>query len=993
MDGFLYKQGDRPLDGYTIERAAGRGGFGEVYYALSDSGREVALKLIQGYEQIELRGITQCMNLKSPHLVTIFDVKRNEQGKAFVIMEFVSGPSLRELIDRQPGGLGTQKSAFFLREIGKGLTFLHDCGIVHRDLKPGNIFYENGCVKIGDYGLSKMISASRHSGQTITVGTVHYMAPEIGAGSYDARIDIYAMGALLYEMLTGQPPFLGGSVGEILMKHVTTEPDVTEIEEPFAGVIKKAMAKNPQERHQSVQEMVEAVFGAEHIRNSVSCFSPESLSMVAQRVVRDIPTPGGTPAGTEVPATNDPWVKIGTRVDEIGKRLSTIAQKVVTDKLSGGVKETVSSDHDPLNTRQRRILAMMVIVGISLIGGWMLPSFRDSEFRNPANVFVVTFMALWGICIARWKLWPTLPADRPYIPKIVAAMLGVIFAAIPVGILWDGKIPWEKFGSGVMFGIGAGLALIDVWKVTDPRRKERVLLLEVLKAGGVAFIVSFIFQSWPALSLAVVAGTAFGLQLVSPFYPRTRQEGEPRPVEGKAPINGQNPVPRVEGNNPPASPVYVSARPAVRPAPPLLRPVSLILFILLLTGGLTLLISLGVVHYGNEDGAVAASAGVGCCLFALVFMVKAFQKTYRHWWPSLVKPLMMAFCVQTIVTASCVIEGFRLYHSEESLFAVFLIVLSSIMFLVLPFIKVRVPQYRVQVPVSDKPSLPPARVVSPFKRIWALVLAGGAFVGVHGLQRFYVGKIGTGILWLVTLGLFGLGQLIDAILIITGNFRDKNGLPLLMWESQSELDKTSAVATEKPAPMAEARFGSYVYVPTRRSNFLLSGLGGLLILASIILGLLVAINVPGAVHAGLLGPSLNHDLQNLFTSPDWPAMVQKIVHFIFVLMILLALLALMVARQTAGLSHMFRAVVGVLMLLAAGEILRMSMAQLDWIMIADAFNNHRVGQGIDLWMNRLSTWGGISSAGLFCLSVFILAWPVKQESVSVVTGPSQGGEV
>ncbi|HXK87882.1 MAG TPA: serine/threonine protein kinase, partial [Phycisphaerae bacterium] len=69
MNGFQYKYGDRPLEGYTIQRAIGRGGFGEVYFALSDSGREVALKAIQGYEQIELRGVSQCMNLKSPHLV------------------------------------------------------------------------------------------------------------------------------------------------------------------------------------------------------------------------------------------------------------------------------------------------------------------------------------------------------------------------------------------------------------------------------------------------------------------------------------------------------------------------------------------------------------------------------------------------------------------------------------------------------------------------------------------------------------------------------------------------------------------------------------------------------------------------------------------------------------------------------------------------------------------------------------------------------------
>ena len=280
MDGFQYKYGDRPLEGYTIQRAVGRGGFGEVYYAVSDSGREVALKVVQGYEQIELRGVSQCMNLKSPHLVTIFDVRHNEQGTPFVIMELVAGPSLRERLQEAPSGLGIQKSAFFLREIAKGLTFLHDRGIVHRDLKPGNIFYEDGYVKIGDYGLSKAMSTGENSVQTITVGTVHYMAPEIGQGRYDRGIDIYALGVILYEMLTGQVPFFGASHGEILMKHLSAEPDVTGIEEPFASVIRKAMAKDPAERYPSAQEMVEAVFGTEHIRESVSHFRPESLGFL-----------------------------------------------------------------------------------------------------------------------------------------------------------------------------------------------------------------------------------------------------------------------------------------------------------------------------------------------------------------------------------------------------------------------------------------------------------------------------------------------------------------------------------------------------------------------------------------------------------------------------------------------------------------------------------------------------------------------------------------
>ncbi|MFO0864330.1 MAG: protein kinase [Gemmataceae bacterium] len=108
--------------------------------------------------------------------------------------------------------------------LASAVHYLHDHGIVHRDLKPANIFLENGTVKVGDYGLCKAIGTSQHVVQTQNVGTVHYMAPEISRGEYDRRVDIYAAGIILYEMLTGHPPFDGDSAGEILYKHVLDHP-------------------------------------------------------------------------------------------------------------------------------------------------------------------------------------------------------------------------------------------------------------------------------------------------------------------------------------------------------------------------------------------------------------------------------------------------------------------------------------------------------------------------------------------------------------------------------------------------------------------------------------------------------------------------------------------------------------------------------------------------------------------------------------------------
>ena len=99
---FTFKHGDRPLEGYTIQRGVGRGGFGEVYYALSDGGKEVALKYLRDNPQVELRGVAHCMNLKNPHLVTLFDAKTSNDDDTFIIMEYVHGPALRDLMIAEP---------------------------------------------------------------------------------------------------------------------------------------------------------------------------------------------------------------------------------------------------------------------------------------------------------------------------------------------------------------------------------------------------------------------------------------------------------------------------------------------------------------------------------------------------------------------------------------------------------------------------------------------------------------------------------------------------------------------------------------------------------------------------------------------------------------------------------------------------------------------------------------------------------------------------
>jgi hypothetical protein len=255
----LYAGGTRPLDGYTIKRGVGQGGFGEIYYAVSDSGKEVALKLIRRNLEVELRGIRQCLNLKHPNLLHLFDIRQDDNGDNWVVMEFVGGLSLQDAIDAQPNGMPVEEAMAWMHGIAGAVAYLHDRGIVHRDLKPANIFSDDGVVKVGDYGLSKFISCSRRSGHTESIGTVHYMAPEVANGRYGKEIDVYALGIILYELLTGRVPFDGESVGEVLMKHLTAQPDISVLAEPYRSIAAKAMEKDPELRYRSANEFLAAL--------------------------------------------------------------------------------------------------------------------------------------------------------------------------------------------------------------------------------------------------------------------------------------------------------------------------------------------------------------------------------------------------------------------------------------------------------------------------------------------------------------------------------------------------------------------------------------------------------------------------------------------------------------------------------------------------------------------------------------------------------------
>ncbi|MCA9190240.1 MAG: serine/threonine protein kinase [Planctomycetales bacterium] len=516
MPNFRYQYGDRPLEGYTIQRGVGRGGFGEVYFAVSDSGREVALKSVQQYEDIELRGIGHCMNLKNPHLVSIFDIKHTARREPFVIMEYVNGQSLRELLDQSPHGLGPVKAVYLLREMGKGLFYLHQCGVVHRDLKPHNVFIEQGLVKIGDYSLSKIMTASHRSGHTLTVGTVHYMAPEIGLGRYDHTVDIYALGVIFYEMLTGVPPFRGDSVGEVLMKHVAGEPELDHLAEPFASVIRKAMAKDPRQRYQTVDEMVADVVSVSGLGNKLDQIGIDDLSVVPEQswstpLANEENIPPRWPEDhASIPKAKPAfWAGMANRAEsasfftQVNSSLKTLANAI-------GLRNDAWPDYwgpvrDPVNLFRRLLLAAIALAFFIAIPGMI------SQHEGLVMALMVWIVGGAGVVLLMKKyLLPSLEQSAGVLYRFVFGAVGSLFFITVATMMAEEARRYGELIFVISICACIPLWLVD-WRVmSSPLRPQRLAFTPIAGAALLAL--------HPA-SMFVVAGIATAVQLASKFDP------------------------------------------------------------------------------------------------------------------------------------------------------------------------------------------------------------------------------------------------------------------------------------------------------------------------------------------------------------------------------------------------------------------------------------------------------------------------------------------
>ncbi len=282
--------GELIADRYELEELVGTGGMSSVYRAHDQLlERDVALKVL--HEQFtadddyverfrrEARAVAQ---LSHPNIVTVID--RGEQdGRQFIVFEYVDGENLKTLVERE-GALPEREALGLALQIARALGFAHERGLVHRDVKPQNVLLNgNGEAKVTDFGIARSLDVHGGLTQTGTVlGTSDYIAPEQARGArVDAQSDIYSLGAVLYELLTGDVPFPGDNFVAVAMRHINEPPPSVRERRPDVSprvdaVVRRAMAKDPRDRFGSMDELC---------RELSACLEAEDATSGAETMV------------------------------------------------------------------------------------------------------------------------------------------------------------------------------------------------------------------------------------------------------------------------------------------------------------------------------------------------------------------------------------------------------------------------------------------------------------------------------------------------------------------------------------------------------------------------------------------------------------------------------------------------------------------------------------------------------------------------------------
>lgn len=275
----MLSKGQKINDRYEIVKSIGEGGMANVYLANDKIlDRKVAIKVLRGdlsadekFVRRFQREALSVSNLSHPNIVEVYDVGE-EDGQYYIVMEYIEGKTLKQLLNKRES-LTLTEVIDIMTQLTDGIAHAHESYIIHRDIKPQNIMIEDdGKIKITDFGIAMALNATQITQTNSVMGSVHYLPPEQASGKgATIKGDIYSLGILMYELLTGTVPFKGDNAVEIALKHMKDKiPSVRKqnpaIPQSVENIILKAAAKNPRNRYETAREMHEDL---------VTCLSEE----------------------------------------------------------------------------------------------------------------------------------------------------------------------------------------------------------------------------------------------------------------------------------------------------------------------------------------------------------------------------------------------------------------------------------------------------------------------------------------------------------------------------------------------------------------------------------------------------------------------------------------------------------------------------------------------------------------------------------------------
>lgn len=260
-------------DRYQLTERIGEGGMAEVYLGTDIRlKRDIAVKVLRPQYSSDKQFLDRFLDearamagFSHPNIVNVYDAGR-ERGRSYIVMEYVAGTDLRKLI-KQRGALSVEQAMKIAEQVAQGVAAAHNKHIVHRDIKPGNVLITpDGDVKVADFGIARAVSDSKHLTEPGVVwGTTAYLSPEqIRGDAATPASDVYSMGVVLYEMLSGKPPFQGEDRVAIALQHLHDAPTSLSEKNPkvprgVENLINRAMAKEPSQRYSTADEFARAI--------------------------------------------------------------------------------------------------------------------------------------------------------------------------------------------------------------------------------------------------------------------------------------------------------------------------------------------------------------------------------------------------------------------------------------------------------------------------------------------------------------------------------------------------------------------------------------------------------------------------------------------------------------------------------------------------------------------------------------------------------------